>query len=123
MKLEIQNTKGLAKWVLGIRSSDFFRISSFDIRLFYSRQPRQPLSNLADFQHPKSVRIVPHRTRIKRRRLALADNNQQRQRHTEGLEFFDKSAALIVPGQQHADTAADRRDVVEHQVFQRAERM
>src|SRR5215471_1110823 len=83
-----------------------------------SSEPSQVLLDSSELQNPEFVGIIAHRTGLECG-AAWFRNHQNQQRDIEALDFFHKFPPRFVPRQEHTKAAADRCDVIEHQMLQR----
>src|SRR6266568_3748496 len=98
--------------LFGLRISDFGFLSDFGIRpsdffnLSHSFHLRQSLFDPPDLEDLKGFRLLAHWAGIQRFVLARRDNHHHAQGHAQGPELSDELAALFVPRQEYAYTAA-----------------
>src|SRR5439155_13641551 len=83
-----------------------------------SSELSQVLLNSAKLQYAELARVIAHRAGLERGAAGFRDHQHQ-QRDIEAFDFFHKLPPRFVPGQEHTKAAADRRDMIEHQMLQR----
>src|SRR3954462_8509889 len=105
----------------GLRPSFGFRISAFGI--LFSVEPGQAFFNPTRVEHVESVRFFTHRAGVELGALIRRDEDYHTQRYTQNAELAHKFAAIVVPGEEHANAAAQDTGVVENQMFQRGKRL
>ena len=67
------------------------------------------------------ARRVRQRTARAGNPAALGHDDEHQHRHAQHFEFLDEFPPRLIPPLKNTDAAADRRNVVQHQMLQRRE--